>query len=825
MEWSREEDEKLLHLAKMLPSQWKTIGPLIGRTATQSQERYERLLDEAAAAASGAAEEDSKPAAVALPTAGQSARKLRPGEIDPHPETKPARPDPIDMDEDEIEMLQEARARLANTQGKKAKRKQREKMLAEAKRLADLQKRRELKQAGLLSGEAAKKSKKRSREIDLGVEIPFHKPAPAGFHDTVQEKVVTEAARAKRLKDVDYKKINEDQYRTRDREAKAAHKREEARLRALERANMQLAVAEVSKKSDPIQVRNRGMLNMPAPTVSDSELEQVAKLSSAMQHSDMPPPPPRGGVGASVTDALLGDYTDRPLPTPMRTPAYDSASSNQGAMSKADSIRREAENLRRIERGETPLLGGINPELNAGATGTGASLNDASGSKPTVVDAVTLARTAPTPQAVGASSFESFTPALERGLVSQTPLAVVRDELGLNRPSAKQPQSQYSEDASIMGGDASTFGGGTTTGWSLRELAREERRAAKRARKEMEEALAALPAPQFEYDLAVPEIVSDDNEEDEAVQRKMEKDQAEIDAEERRRWEKEAAKMYEARSSVLKREGELPRPLASMTSIPEEYSGESKEYAEVLLQEEMLKLLRHDAHAHPVFVYDAVAIDVSGDQSKKSKKKTKKRSATSTQSTPLDYIAEEDLDAAKELLLQETERLLEEKRKAIAEELASCLAADLDHELKQQNVASSIEGATGSADSTKQRRLAEIKAEFDALNEVTEAMKKKNDKMEQKLTVLVHGYQKRADGLCDSILQRYSEFRHSQIEEAVYRNLQTNEQEAIVRRPEKLEEEVKELEKMESSAQKRYGDLIHERNRLWKRATRSQKPE
>lgn len=27
-------------------------------------------------------------------------RKLRPGEIDPHPETKPARPDPIDMDED-----------------------------------------------------------------------------------------------------------------------------------------------------------------------------------------------------------------------------------------------------------------------------------------------------------------------------------------------------------------------------------------------------------------------------------------------------------------------------------------------------------------------------------------------------------------------------------------------------------------------------------------------------------------------------------------------------------------------------------------------------
>ncbi len=42
-------------------------------------------------------------------------RRLRAGEIDPNPEGKPARPDPVDMDEDEKEMLSEARARLANT--------------------------------------------------------------------------------------------------------------------------------------------------------------------------------------------------------------------------------------------------------------------------------------------------------------------------------------------------------------------------------------------------------------------------------------------------------------------------------------------------------------------------------------------------------------------------------------------------------------------------------------------------------------------------------------------------------------------------------------
>ena len=44
-DWSREEEEKLLHLAKLLPAQWKTIGPLMGgRTATQCQEHYEYLL-------------------------------------------------------------------------------------------------------------------------------------------------------------------------------------------------------------------------------------------------------------------------------------------------------------------------------------------------------------------------------------------------------------------------------------------------------------------------------------------------------------------------------------------------------------------------------------------------------------------------------------------------------------------------------------------------------------------------------------------------------------------------------------------------------------
>ena len=70
------------------------------------------------------------------------------------------------MDEDEIEMLSEARARLANTQGKKAKRKAREKQLEEARRLTSLMKRRELKEAGI-ELDRLRKKKRRGMYVHL----------------------------------------------------------------------------------------------------------------------------------------------------------------------------------------------------------------------------------------------------------------------------------------------------------------------------------------------------------------------------------------------------------------------------------------------------------------------------------------------------------------------------------------------------------------------------------------------------------------------------------------------------------------------------------
>nr|KAJ0207422.1 hypothetical protein LSAT_V11C500277930 [Lactuca sativa] len=163
IEWTREEEEKLLHLAKLMPSQWRTIAPIVGRTPSQCLEHYEKLLDE-----------------------NYEPRKLKPGEIDPNPESKPARPDPVDMDEDEKQMLLEARARVSNTKGKKAKRKTREKQLAEARLFASLQKRRELKAAGIDN----RNWNGKRNGIDSNAEIPFERRPPLGFYDVASESLL-----------------------------------------------------------------------------------------------------------------------------------------------------------------------------------------------------------------------------------------------------------------------------------------------------------------------------------------------------------------------------------------------------------------------------------------------------------------------------------------------------------------------------------------------------------------------------------------------------------------------------------------------------------
>ncbi|KAL8617506.1 hypothetical protein ACOMHN_064791 [Nucella lapillus] len=304
-EWSRAEDEKLLHLAKLMPTQWRTIAPIVGRTAAQCLERYELLLDKAQNKETDA---DDDP------------RKLKPGEIDPNPETKPARPDPVDMDEDELEMLSEARARLANTQGKKAKRKAREKQLEEARRLAALQKRRELRAAGI----EVRQKRKRKRGVDYNAEIPFEKKPAAGFFDTSQETYDPLDPNYKRLR-----QQNLDGERRSDKEDR-------------------------ERRKDNFQepVRKRSKLVLPSPQISEAELEEVVKLGQASEMARQQVE--EAGQEDSSSRGLLQDYNTTPAMAGLRTPRTPATH---------DAILQEAQNIMALTNVDTPLKGGLNTPL------------------------------------------------------------------------------------------------------------------------------------------------------------------------------------------------------------------------------------------------------------------------------------------------------------------------------------------------------------------------------------------------------------------------------------------------------------------------------
>nr|CCA14792.1 cell division cycle 5related protein putative [Albugo laibachii Nc14] len=340
-EWSREEEEKLLHLAKLMPSQWRTIAPIVGRTAAQCMEHYEHLLDAAQQKEGIQLSEDP--------------RRLRPGEIDPNPENKPARPDPVDMDEDEKEMLSEARARLANTKGKKAKRKAREKQLEEARRLASLQKRRELKAAGIASISRLDALRRKRKFIDYAREIPFYKQIPAGFHDTTEEQMSARNNRALNPKEA-AKHLSQMEMSRRDQQERKERRQDAKRQKSLMKSNLPQVLAAVNERNDPINSIKRKPLTLPKPVVSNEELTEMAKLGMQASHAAS-----LALESQNETRALVGNYD--PTPLSLQTPAERSEARGK---STQDMVMQEAANLAAMTRASTPLLGGENIVLQDG---------------------------------------------------------------------------------------------------------------------------------------------------------------------------------------------------------------------------------------------------------------------------------------------------------------------------------------------------------------------------------------------------------------------------------------------------------------------------
>jgi pre-mRNA-splicing factor CDC5/CEF1 len=351
IEWSKEEDEKLLHLAKLMPTQWRTIAPLVGRTATQCLERYQKLLDEAEAKEAGELGLGGPDGGENKAPSADDVRRLRPGEVDPDPESKPARPDTIDLDEDEKEMLSEARARLANTQGKKAKRKARERQLEESRRLAVLQKRRELKNAGI----NIKVTNRKKGEMDYNADIPFEKKAAPGFYETEEEALMNEKEREA----FDPRKQQLANKRKGDQDENPDRKKQKNDKNAPS-ASYQAAMkaGQMQKIREAEQSSKRRALVLPAPQVGEGELEEIVKMGMIGEKANLMA---RSSENDS-TRGLVNTYSTINSGAPIRTPR---------APPQEDHIANEIRNIRALTETQSSLLGGENTPLHEGAGSTG----------------------------------------------------------------------------------------------------------------------------------------------------------------------------------------------------------------------------------------------------------------------------------------------------------------------------------------------------------------------------------------------------------------------------------------------------------------------
>ncbi|KAK3688073.1 pre-mRNA splicing factor component-domain-containing protein [Podospora appendiculata] len=535
IEWSKEEDEKLLHLAKLMPTQWRTIAPIVGRTANQCLERYQKLLDEAEQRESSSLGLMGPDGGEAQAPSADDVRRLRPGEVDPDPETKPARPDTIDLDEDEKEMLSEARARLANTQGKKAKRKARERQQEESRRLAALQKRRELKTAGI----NIKVTTRKKGQMDYNADIPFEKKVVPGFYDTAEEIRRNEYQNAT----FDPKKQQVGNKRKGDADEDGDRKK---RKNDKDAPSVQAALkaGQMQKLREAEQSSKRRSLVLPAPQVSDGELEEIVKMGMVGERANMM----ARESDNDATRGLVSNYSTLNTGAPIRTPM---------APPQEDHIANEIRNIRALTQTQSSLLGGENTPLHEGAESTG--FDSIAPRKQVISTPNPMA----TPLRSGAAGVGA-TP-LRPG---QTPLRTPRDSFALNAAD---------EDMSMVGG--------TPRDARLRELS---------IRHQLKQRLSALPKPkETEWDLELPE----DQEEPKTAE-ELEEDAADVDRREREIREARDLLERKRRTQVMQRD--LPRPVTVDYNALVQASTQVSDAAEALVAQEAALLMAHDAARYPL---------------------------------------------------------------------------------------------------------------------------------------------------------------------------------------------------------------------------------
>ncbi|KAG5513862.1 hypothetical protein PMAC_000484 [Pneumocystis sp. 'macacae'] len=699
IEWAKEEDEKLLHLAKLMPTQWRTVATIVGRTATQCLERYQKLLDDAEAKESSF-NLDGPGTEASAPTA-DDVRRLRPGEIDPNPENKPALPDAVDMDEDEKEMLSEARARLANTQGKKAKRKAREKQLEESRRLAVLQKRRELKAAGI----NIRLHHRKKGQMDYNADIPFEKKPALGFYDTTEEQLMNEALKNNiDLRQLEEKKDQEDT-------DKKKRKKEEFNKSTLVTFQTSENTRNLQKLKDAEQFNKRRKLILPDPQINDNEIDEVIKLNKAGEYA-------RSLVSMAenqATKGFIGQYSHINTAVPIRTPRIPA---------QEDHILIEAKNLKALTQQQSSLFGDKNTPLH---------------------------------QTIETDSNKNTSKNIP--VVTPNPLAVSLAQNNMSIKSNSTPFKTPLNDFNI-----------SQKNLNLTEFKHKDELYGKSQKEYMRSRFSSLPKPLNDFELELP--VEEDYI-DKPKQLHIEKDAEDINKEDQIL--KEKKKLLDLKSEVMQKG--LPRPLIINMELLLKWL-KTAQGAELLIIEEMIKLLSHDASRYPILEGKIIGASHFIDN---------------INNNFIFYAYDEiqkEINKQNSIYVEPYIKLINNKK----------VLYDLNFALEENS----------------DDFLNNLKIYWKNIQKIMSKEANKGSKIEKKLDTILNGYQIRSKIISKKIYDSIEAISLAKQELCCFQNLNISEKNALPKRLNSLRNDLQFLKKRESEEQAKYQYLLEKKNVLLK---------
>lgn len=323
----------------------------------------------------------------------------------------------------------------------------------------------------------------------------------------------------------------------------------------------------------------------------------------------------------------------------------------------------------------------------------------------------------------------------------------------------------------------------------------------KQTKQHLLKALSSLPAPKNDYEIVVPE--EDPSAQEPEATEAFVQDQADMDAaKEQQRLEKLEAER-QLQSQPVQRQ--LPRPLDVNASVLRPAHTEPPltelQKAEELIKQEMLVMQHHDALHHP-----------TGAQQQGAKVADEAQHRAYLERHPYHQYSREELDAAGGALRAEMEVVrrgmghgelsLEAYCQVWDECLAQVLFLPAQNRYTRANLAS------------KKDRIESLDKRLEQNRGHMTREAKKAAKVEKKLRVLLGGYQSRGQALIKQIQELAEQIEQTHLELKTFQALQEHEALAIPKRVEALTEDVNRQVEREKTLQKRYDDLLQQKELL-----------